>query len=361
MGRSSTRMEVFFVAHTHNDAERKPLVIPASATAERMAQAAGNFLDTLPPALREQAALPFDGNERFRWHYIPIEMWERKGVSLQDLNEKQQEAAFALMASGLSVKGYEKARAIINLETTLGEIEKAAGEARLVRDPSFYFFTVFGDPNGNGAWGWRAEGHHVSLNFTVVNRELISPNPFFFGSNPAEVPQGEKKGLRVLSAEEDMARQLLTSLNAAQKRQTIINADAPSDIVTRDVPKVEFERVEGLAAESMETHQRELLMNLVCEYIDRLPEEIADIELRKLREGNVNAIHFAWAGGETPRTPHYYRLHGPFFFVEYDNTQNNANHIHSVRRHIADDFGVDLLRLHYHASDHQDHDHGHGH
>ena len=310
--RSSTLMEVIFVAHTHTDAELKPLVIPASATAERMAQAAGNFLDTLTPPLREQAALPFDGNERFRWHYIPIEMWDRKGVSLKELNEKQQEAALALMASGLSAKGYQKARAIINLETTLGEIEKDAGEARLVRDPSFYFFTVFGDPTDNGAWGWRAEGHHVSLNFTVINRELISPNPFFFGSNPAEVPQGEKTGLRVLSGEEDVARKLLTSLNATQKHQTIINAEAPPDILTRDVPKVEFESVEGLAAESMETHQREILMDLVREYIDRLPDEIAEIELRKLRDGSVNDIHFAWAGGETPKTPHYYRLHGPF-------------------------------------------------
>ena len=247
MGRSSTRMEVLFVAHTHTDAELKPLFIPASATAERMAEAAGNFLGTLTPALREKTALPFDGNERFRWHYIPIEMWDRKGVSLTELNEQQQEAAFALMASGLSAKGYQKARSIINLETTLGEIEKAAGEARLVRDPSFYFFTVFGDPTGNGAWGWRAEGHHVSLNFTVVNRELISPNPFFFGSNPAEVPSGEKTGMRVLSGEEDAARKLLTSLNATQKSQTIINADAPSDILTRDVPKVELESVEGLA------------------------------------------------------------------------------------------------------------------
>lgn len=345
-------MEVFSVAHTHNDSHPKPLVIPASATAALMAQAAADFLDTLTPSLRTQAALPFDGNERFRWHYIPIEMWAREGVSLKELNEKQQAAAFSLMESGLSAKGYQKARAIINLETTLGKIEQAAGEARLMRDPGLYFFTVFGDPTGNGAWGWRAEGHHVSLNFTVVNRELISPNPFFFGSNPAEVPQGEQKGLRVLSAEEDLARQLLSSLNETQKRQTIIHADAPSDILTRDVPKVTFDSVEGLAAESMETHQRELLMALVHEYIDRLPEELARIEHRKLREGRVSDIHFAWAGGEARKMPHYYRLHGPFFFVEYDNTQNNANHIHSVWRHIEDDFGVDLLRLHYHKADH---------
>ncbi len=320
-----------------------------------MVTAAGNFLESLPPTLREKAALPFDGNERFRWHYIPLEMWEREGVSLKELSAAQQDAAFALMESGLSVRGYQQARAIINLETTLGEIEQAAGEARLVRDPSLYFFTVFGDPTGNGAWGWRAEGHHVSLNFTVVNRELISPNPFFFGTNPAEVPTGEKKGLRVLSAEEDMARELVRSLTETQKGAAIINTEAPSDILTRDVPKVEFEAVEGLAAESMQTAQRELLVQLVHEYIDRLPAEIAAIERRKCLESDINDIHFAWAGSESPKTPHYYRLHGPFFFVEYDNTQNNANHVHSVWRHIADDFGVDLLRLHYHKTDHHDH------
>ena len=341
---------MFYVAQE----ETKPMVIAASETAERMTTAAANFLNELSPTMREKANLPFEGNERFRWHYIPIEMWERQGVSLKELNVRQQEAAFALMESGLSPDGYKKARAIINLETILGEIEKTNGDARLERNPEFYFFTVFGDPTGNGAWGWRAEGHHVSLNFTVVNRELISPNPFFFGSNPAEVPQGDNKGLRVLYAEEDLARQLLTSFTPYQKTIAVIETEAPSDILTRNAPKVEFESVEGLPVETMQTHQRDLLIQVVHEYIDRLPEEIAAIERRKLRESSVNDIHFAWAGGEERRMPHYYRIHGPFFFVEYDNTQNNANHIHSVWRHIEDDFGVDLLRLHYNKSNHHD-------
>ncbi len=332
-----------------------PLVIAASETAERMAAAASNFLDILTPELREKACQPFDGNERFRWHYIPIEMWERQGVSLKELNSDQQEQAFELMASGLSAKGYEKARAIINLESILGEIENTNGDGRLKRDPEYYFFTVFGDPTGNGAWGWRAEGHHVSLNFTVVNRELISPNPFFFGSNPAEVPHGEKKGLRVLFAEEDLARQLLASFTPYQKTHAVINPEAPPDILTRNAPKVEFDTVEGIALETMQTYQRELLIQLIHEYIDRLPDEVAQIERRKLHESSLNDIHFAWAGGEERGMPHYYRLHSPFFFVEYDNTQNNANHIHSVWRHIEDDFGADLLRLHYHKTDHHDH------
>lgn len=348
-------MEVNSVENAQSNSKSTPLVIPASETAERMVHSATNFLEVLSPELREKASQPFDGNERFRWHYIPIEMWERQGVSLQELNEKQQDAAFALMESGLSANGYKKARAIINLETILGEIEKTNGDGRLERNPEYYFFTVFGDPSGNDAWGWRAEGHHISLNFTVVNRELVSPNPFFFGSNPAEVPEGEKKGLRVLYAEEDLARQLLLSFTPYQKTQAVINAEAPPDILTRNAPKVEFDTVEGIAVETMQTHQRELLIQVVHEYIDRLPDEVAEIERRKLRESSINDIHFAWAGGEERRMPHYYRIHGPQFFVEYDNTQNNANHIHSVWRHIEDDFGVDLLRLHYNKSSHHDH------
>jgi hypothetical protein len=341
--------------HTHHETPAAPVIIPASETAERMAVACANFLETLTPELRRKVEIPFEDSERFRWHYIPIEMWERKGISFKEMNEKERGAAFNLLASGLSERGYQKATSIIELESTLGDIERAEGSARLVRDPELYFFSVFGDPTNGKPWGWRAEGHHVSLHFTVVNRELISPYPSFFGSNPAEVRHGPKKGLRILSAEEDLARQILGSLDAGQRGKAIINATAPADILTRDVPKVELDAVEGLAAESMTTGQRETLVKLIHEYVERLPEELAAGELRKLRDASINDIHFAWAGGEQRDTPHYYRLHGPFLFVEYDNTQNDANHIHTVWRHLEDDFGVDLLRLHYQRSGHHDH------
>ena len=227
------------------------------------------------------------------------------------------------------------------------------GVAQLARDPELYAFSVFGDPTNHGPWGWRAEGHHVSLHFTVVNRELITPNPFFFGANPAEVRHGPDKGLRILSAEEDLARQLLGSLNSDQKNKTVINETAPADILTRDVPKVELGAAEGLAVESMTTGQREVLVQLIDTYIDRLPEQLAKIEGQKLRDADINDIHFAWAGPANRGEPHYYRLHGPFFFVEYDNTQNDANHIHTVWRHIEDDFGIDLLRSHYQNGHHR--------
>lgn len=340
--------------HTHLETPDTPLIIPTSETAKRMSNACVVFLETLRPHLLEKIEIAFKDSERLRWHYVPLEMWDRKGVSIKELNEKERKAAFNLLSSGLSKKGYQKATAIIDLETTLGGLERATGATRLVRDPERYFFSVFGDPTDKKPWGWRVEGHHVSLHFTVVNQVLTSPYPSFFGSNPAEVRQGPKKGLRILSEEEDLARKLLSNLNADQKRKAIINSTAPADILTRDVPKVEFEIVEGLAAESMTAGQRETLMNLIHEYVDRMPEEVARAEVRKLRDTDLNDIHFAWAGAEAPGKPHYYRLHGPFLFVEYDNTQNNANHIHSVWRHLNDDFGIDLLRYHYQHKKHHD-------
>jgi hypothetical protein len=341
-------------SHAPIDNPDRPRIIPASKTAEQMARTCLKFLEILRPGLRKKAEIAFNDSERLRWHYFPLERWERQGVSLKELNAKERNAAFNLLSSGLSRKGYQKASAIMDLETTLGELERAAGTARLVRDPKLYFFSVFGDPTGKQPWGWRAEGHHVSLHYTVVNREVISPYPSFFGANPAEVRHGPNKGLRILSAEEDLARNLLRSLGADQKRKAILNATAPADIITRDIPKVEFERVEGLAAESMTDEQRETLMNLIHEYVDRMPEEVARAEHRKLRNAGITDIHFAWAGGEASGKPHYYRLHGPFLFVEYDNTQNNANHIHSIWRHLDDDFGIDLLRYHYRNQNHHD-------
>lgn len=325
-------------------------IIPASESAELMRSACIRFLETLTPELLRKALFDFETAERQRWHYVPREMFDRKGVCLKDMNEKQQKTALGLLASGLSKKGYKKAKAIMELETILGEIERSIGDDHLIRDPGLYYFSVFGDPTNVKPWSWRAEGHHVSLHFTVVHRDLVSNYPFFLGANPAAVHHGTQKGLRILSAEEDLARQLLSSLNREQKGKAIISTVAPDDILSRAAPKVEFEAVEGLAAESMTSRQREMLLNLLLVYIDRLPEELAVNENKKLKD--FTHIHFAWAGADEPGRGHYYRLHGPLLFIEYDNTQNNANHIHTVWRHLEDDFGMDLLNLHYKRGHH---------
>ncbi|UCD82429.1 MAG: DUF3500 domain-containing protein [Desulfobacterales bacterium] len=334
------------IDHTHQQ-PTPPWIPPLSETAEVMKKACARFLDSLTPELRKRAHFNFESPERRRWHYVPREMFDRKGVSLKEMNYRQHKAAFELLASGLSHTGYEKVTAIMDLEKTLAEIERSLRVSRLVRDPQLYYLSTFGDPTIKKPWGWRAEGHHISLNFTMAGSEWIAPNPLFLGANPAEVQSGSQKGLRILAKEEDLARRLLAALNAGQKRYAIISPAAPPDILTRAVSKVEFAGAEGLAAESMAPEQREFLARLIHVYIDRLPHELSAIELKKLKEAGLEAVHFAWAGPEERGKPHYYRLHGPFFFVEYDNTQNNANHIHTVWRNLKDDFGEDLLNAHY--------------
>jgi hypothetical protein len=333
-------------AHTHEPAFT-PKIIPASETAEKMRTAGSRFLESLTPELRRKANFEFSAVERQRWHYVPREMFDRKGVSLKKMNPRQREAALQLLASGLSPMGYTKATAIMGLEKTLAKIEQAMAAAGPIRDPQLYYFSVFGDPTNPQPWGWRAEGHHLSLNFTIVNREWIAPNPFFFGANPAEVRSDPQKKLRILSREEDLARSLLKSLNRQQMQKAIVYPNAPADILTRAMPKVEFSAAEGLAAEAMLPEQRRLLDQLIQSFVDRLPAELAKIEAKKLKAAGLSDIHFAWAGAKNRGQPHYYRLHGHFFFVEYDNTQNHANHIHSVWRHLKDDFGLDILRVHY--------------
>jgi hypothetical protein len=324
-----------------------PLIIAPSETAEIMKNCCVRFLDLLTSELREKTNFTFDSPERLRWHYVPREMFDRKGVSLKEMNSRQIRMAFKLLAGGLSHVGYGKVTAIMDLEKTLGKIEQLSGAARLVRDPQLYYFSVFGDPTAGDPWGWRVEGHHISLNFTIAGNEWIAPNPLFLGANPAEVQSGPQKGLRILEEEEDLARDLLAALNTEQKRNTIISPNAPPDILTRALPKVELAGAEGLATASMSPKQREILARLIHVYIDRLPHELAAVELKKLNEAGLDAVHFAWAGPEDRGKPHYYRLHGPFFLVEYDNTQNNANHIHAVWRNLKDDFAEDLLRSHY--------------
>ena len=327
-----------------------PKIIPASETAEKMETACTRFLDSLTSGLRRRVLFDFGDGERQRWCYLPREMFDRKGLFLKEMNAKQRVTAFQLLASGLSNMGYDKASAIMKLEKTLGALESDLGAAHFVRDPQFYVFSVFGEPSRRSPWGWRFEGHHVSLNFTVVSRERVVPTPFFFGSNPAEVLSGPQKGLVILKDEQELARELLSRLDRRQTSQAVINKLAPADIITGSRPRVELDAAQGIAVESMTADQRRLVDRLIHTYIDRLPEELAGMEINKLRASGLNDIHFAWAGAKDPGKPHYYRLHAPFFLVEYDNTQNDANHIHCVWRHPQDDFGFDLLKSHHEES-----------
>jgi hypothetical protein len=313
-----------------------------SETGQRMAEAATTFLASLTADQESRVLFSVESEERLNWHYIPR---ERRGLSFKEMDGSQRKLAHALLSSGLSRRGYAKALDIMSLESILGELEGPA--RRHPRDPDLYHVSLFGTPSDESPWGWRVEGHHLSVNFLVVNTNRIAPTPNFFGANPARVPQGRLAGLRVLAAEEDLARRLLVSLDAAQQARTIINTEAPSDIVTRAEPRVRIDAPSGLAAADMREDQRELLMGLVVEYTSRMPDDVADTRVNQIDKDGKAHIHFAWAGSKKQGEGHYYRLHGPSFLIEYDNTQNNANHIHTVWRDLRDDWGEDLLRDHY--------------
>jgi hypothetical protein len=242
----------------------------------------------------------------------------------------------------------------MDLETVLKALEaaqRAAGPQPprgqvLERDPEKYFVSIFGTPSAKDTWGWRVEGHHVSLHFTVVNGSLVASSPSFFGSNPAQVREGPKKGLRILGAEEDAARALLQSLDAAQRSKAIINAAAPGDMVTMANVEITPLSPSGLAAGEMTAAQRDLLLRLLDVYIGTMATDIAEDRLARARKAGVEKIGFAWAGETERGKKHYYRVQGPTFLIEYDNTQNDGNHIHSVWRDFNGDFGRDLLREH---------------
>jgi hypothetical protein len=314
----------------------------ASETAQRMAEAATTFLAALSAEQRRQATFAVADDERRNWHYIPK---SRLGLPLKEMDTSQQQLAYALLSSGLSRQGYGKAMRIMSLEKVLGELEGTAGRFR--RDPELYYFTVFGTPSDTAPWGWRVEGHHVSVNVLVVEGSRIAPTPNFFGANPARVPQGGLEGLRILAAEEDLARQLLGTLQGQQKSRAVTSPEAPADILTRAEQRVRLDTPTGLAAGDMDEVQRGTLQQLLAEYVHRMPPDVADVRLNQIEKAGKAHIHFAWAGAEAPGEPHYYRLQGPSFLVEYDNTQNNANHIHSVWRDVEGDWGEDLLAGHY--------------
>jgi len=332
--------------------------IAAERSSTAMAGAAAKFLAALSPEQRQKATFAFtNSDERLHWHFIPTgppPSFPRNGLTIKEMTPAQRTLAHDLVKAGLSQRGYLTASSIMDLETVLGalEAEQRAAAAQpprgtpIVRDPERYFFSVFGTPSPRESWGWRVEGHHISLNFTIVNGAMVSGAPAFFGSNPAEVRSGPKKGLRILGIEEDAARSLLESLDASQRAKAVIETTAPGDMLTMANVNITPLAPIGIMMDALNPAQRDLLMRLVDVYTGLMADDIAADRLARLRKAGVEKIGFAWAGETERGKKHYYRVQGPTFLVEYDNTQNDGNHIHSVWRDFEGDFGRDLLREH---------------
>ncbi len=324
------------------------LPTPTLAGAE-MRAAAVDFANSLNPEQRSTAVYDYMDGERIFWYYPPT---NRHGLPLRDMNESQRALAMGLMQAGLSERAFEQASSIIDLELILGEIEQAAGRISFKRDPELYYWTIFGDPSSDESpWGWRVEGHHISLNFSLWVDGLLSLTPFFFGTNPAEVRKGPQTGLRILDKREDLAFDLMGSLDAEQAERAVIYPEAPWDILTFNASRAVMPTYQGLAASEMDDDQRALLDRLVDLYIDQAPSDLADDRRARIAAAGREGMHFAWAGpvqhNSVQRSEaHYYRIHGGNFLVEFDNRQNGANHIHSVWRDVENDFANDVLGEH---------------
>jgi hypothetical protein len=312
----------------------------SDAARTAMAGAAIAFLAALPPGGHRRAIFAFEDTERLNWAYVPR---GREGLPFKDMPAPARAAAHDLMKASLSAVGYGKAVNVIRLEEVLRQIETFGG---LLRDQEKYYVAVFGTP-GPGPWGWRLEGHHLSLNFTLVPGKPIAVTPAFMGANPAEVRSGALKGLRTLGREQDLGRTLALTLDAPQRRRMLIGDRSLGDIVSGPGRTESLGAPVGLSLADMTGDQRALALQLIEEYARNMRSEMADAELQRLREAGPERVHFAWAGPLAPGQAHYYRLHGPTLLIEYDNTQNDANHVHSVWHDPRNDFGADLLRAHY--------------
>jgi hypothetical protein len=331
------------------------LTVSASQrSAADMAKAANSWLASLGADQKQRATFPFDSEERMHWHYVPNEQFPRKGVQIKEMSDAQRALAWDLLKTGLSARGFTTARSIMELENILKSVEAPNG--RFARDHEAYQFSIFGTPGDSKGWGWRFEGHHVSVRFDVVSGMATSSTPSFFGANPAEVrvdvPGAAPRGTRVLGSEEDAARALLDSLEASQKATAIVNVAVPNEMLTSNALKADPQSPLGLKASAMTKAQKDKLMALIDVYAGYMTADVAAERLEKLRKAGLDNIAFAWAGETERGKKHYYRLQGPTFLIEYDNAQNDGNHIHSVWRDFNGDFGADVLRDHLKAFPH---------
>ena len=325
------------------------LLVPHRATAQgvavEMAEAAANLLTSLNPEQQAKAKFEFPADERLNWHFIPR---ARKGLPLKEMTAVQQRLAQVLLSTGLSQRGYAKALTIMTLEQILRETEQ--GRTGMVRDEELYYVSLFGQPGDPKQWGWRVEGHHLALNFTIAKGDLIATSPSFLGTNPGDVLEGPRKGLRVLGKEEDLGRALYKSLSADQQKVALLSTNAPKEIFTEAQRRVKPLAEAGLAFAMMKKEQQTLLRDLVMEYANRYRSEVAGQDLAKIEKAGWSKLRFAWAGGSEKFQGHYFRVQGPSFLLEYDNVQNNNNHAHTVWRDFENDFGADILKEHYERS-----------
>lgn len=321
------------------------LTLLASANAQtpdHMVQAT-KFLATLDEPLKAKAVYPYDDSERVNWWFVPR---SRNGLPLRDMNATQRSAAMSLLKASLSDQGYQKASGILALESILRDVEgRAANDT--YRDAQNYYFTFFGTPSADQPWGWRIEGHHLALNFTSLKGVVEASTPSFMGANPAVVPRGPERGKQVLKQETDLGFILVNSLSKDQLKTARFSDTAPSEIISGNNRNASVLDPKGISYRELNDDQKKILMQLLDLYVKNYQLGFSSKLMASIRKAGIENLSFAWAGSMQPGAGHYYRIQGPMLLIEYDNAQNNANHVHTVVRDLANDFAEDILREHY--------------
>ncbi|MGH8430638.1 MAG: DUF3500 domain-containing protein, partial [Solimonas sp.] len=311
--------------------------------AQRIAERANRLLGLLDESQRKQVLIAFDADNRLDWHYIPR---SRKGLALGEMKPNQREATQALFATVLSEQGLKLLEGVRVVESVLREQQGS------FRDPDRYYVSIFGVP-GSFPWGWRFEGHHLSLNVALPAAGHVSVTPFFAGAHPATVRDGPHKGFRLLGASEDLARQIMNGLDDAQRRIALIANRSFGEIVASPQRERDLGQPRGLELGAMSGPVRAQTEALMDHFLGTLAPDLSAAQRRRVREQGLERFRFAWAGSLTAGEAYYFRVHGPATLIEHDNTQNNANHVHSVWRDLAADFGHDALGNHYRSQPHR--------
>ena len=321
--------------------------VASAGNGQNLAAAAIGFINSLDSAQKLKAVYPFDIDDRYNFNYVPLD--NRKGIMVNELAPNQKAAAFTLLKTCLSPETVSKAQNIMQLDKILKQLEQRKPEDHY-RDTGKYFFTIFGVPAENTVWGWKIEGHHVAFNFYADKNKLVAGTPGFLGANPAVVQDGPNKGKQVLRDETTMGFALLHALTPEQLTIALIDSTAPGEIVTSNKRVAMLLSPPGICYTQLQPKQQEAFLQLLRLYINRYTRLFADKMLKEAEQSGLDKFYFAWAGNTIEPGlghPHYYRIQGPNLVIEYDNTQNNANHVHTVVRDLKHDFGGDLLLEHY--------------
>lgn len=309
------------------------------------------FLSSLESDKLAKASFPYDNAERRNWFFTPV---ERKGLPLLEMSEIQKEKAIDLVKATVSKDAAQTSIAIMQMEIVLKQIEKLAPE-NMRRHPEKYYFSIFGTPSKNQLWGWRIEGHHISLNFSSESGKIVSGTPLFFGSNPAIVPVGyPNAGKQILKAEEVLGIEFLKSMTAAQKAKAIVSDKCPADILSYNSPHfAKFDSLKaGISYKEFSKDQQIQLLAIIGHYLKRYQLGFANEFMEKIEKAGLDNLTFTWMGAQEAKIGnggHYYRIQNSVVFIEYDNQQNDANHIHTVIRDLTNDFGENMLGKHYKA------------